>query len=117
VALVPPRRVVLLLSGRIPVKPETRDRLRALRDAGADVRSRADASDVRAALREQTALAGRDGLLVVSIATHGFLRNGSGYILGASSVVRDSTTMLSTAEVFETIATSAATRSPVLVGS
>ncbi|MEA2238213.1 MAG: hypothetical protein QOC81_2937 [Thermoanaerobaculia bacterium] len=115
VALVPPRRVVLLLSGRAPVKGETRARLRALRDAGAEVRFRAEASDVRAALREQTALAGRDGLLVVSIATHGFLREGSGYILGASSVFRDPSTMLPTSEVFETIASSAAQRSLVFV--
>jgi hypothetical protein len=115
VALVPPRRVVLLLSGSVPVKAETRERLRALRDAGADVRFRAGASDVRTALREQAALAGRDGLLVVSIATHGFLRDGSGYILGASSAVRDPATMLATAEVFETIASSAAQRSLVLV--
>jgi hypothetical protein len=114
VSLVPPRRVMLALSGR-PVKPESRARLRALRDAGASVRFRADAADVRAALREQTALAGRDGILIVSIATHGFLRDGAGYILGASSVVRDPSSMLSTADIFETIASSAAQRSLVFV--
>jgi hypothetical protein len=114
VGLVPPRRVVLALSGR-PVKKESAERLRALRDAGADVRFRADAAGIRAALREQTALAGRDGILIVSMATHGFLRDGSGYILGASSVLHDPATMLSTAEVFETIASSAAQRSLVLI--
>ena len=115
VQLVPPRRVVVILSGRMPVKPESRAHLHALRDAGADVRLRADAADVRAGLREQVALAGRDGVLIVSIAGHGFLRDGNGYILGASSLVREPSTMLSTAEMFETIATSKAQRSLVFV--
>jgi hypothetical protein len=114
VSLVPPRRVVLALSGR-PIKKESRDRLRALQDAGADVRFRAGAGDIRAALREQAALAARDGMLIVSIATHGFLHEGSGYILGASSVVRNRATMLSTADMFEVIASSAAQRSLVFV--
>ena len=114
VGLVPARRVVLALSGH-PVKPESRARLRELRDAGADVRFHADAGEILAALREQTALAGRDGLLVVSIAAHGFLRDGKDYILGASSVVHDPATMLSTADIFEIIASSAAQRSLVFI--
>jgi len=115
VRLVPPRRVVLILSGRSPVKPESRERLRALREAGADVRFHADAADILAALREQTALAGRDGLLIVSVAAHGFLRDGNSYILGASSRIRDPSTMLSTADMFETMAASNAQRSLVFV--
>ena len=114
VRLVPPRRVVLALSGR-PVKPESRERLRALRDAGADVRSTVDVAGIRAALREQTALAGHDGMVIVSLATHGFLRDGNGYVLGKSSVVGDLSTMLSDAEIFETIALSAAQRSLVFI--
>lgn len=114
VHLVPPRRVMLVLSGR-PTKKESMDRLRVLRDAGADVRYRADAANILASLREQAAIAGRDGMLIVAIATHGFLRDGNGYILGATSVVRDPATLLSTAEVFETIAASAAQRSLVFV--
>jgi len=114
VRLVPPNRVLLVLAGN-PVKPESRKRLRALRDAGADVRSSAEIAEIRAALREQTALAGRDGILIVSLATHGFLRDGEGYILGTSSLVRDPATMLSDAEIFETIASSAAQRSLVFV--
>lgn len=114
VGLVPPRRVVLVLSGR-PVKKESGERLRELRDAGADVRYRTEAADILASLREQAALAGRDGMLIVSVATHGFLRDGNGFILGAKSVVRDPATMLATAEVFETIASSAAQRSLVFV--
>jgi hypothetical protein len=114
VSLVPPRRVVLVLSGR-PVKRESRERLRALKDAGADVRFRADAVDILASLREQSTLAGRDGMLIVSVATHGFLRDGNGYILGAKSVLRDPATMLSIAEMFEAIASSPAQRSLVFV--
>jgi len=114
VSLVPPRCVVLALSGH-PVKKESRDRLYALQDAGADVRFRAGAGDIRAALREQAALAGRDGILIVSVATHGFLHDGTSYILGASSAVRNPATMLSTADIFEVIASSAAQRSLVFV--
>lgn len=113
VSLVPPRRVVLALSGR-PAKPQSRERLRALREAGADVRG-ADAAGIRAALREQTALAGRDGILILAVATHGFLRDGTGYILGATSTLRDPATMLSTADMFETIASSPAQRSLVFL--
>lgn len=114
VRLVPPRRVMLVLSGD-PVKPESREHLRVLRDAGAEVRYRADAPDILASLREQAAAAGRDGMLIVSLATHGFLRDGNGYILGARSVVHDPATMLGVADVFETIASSSAQRSLVFV--
>jgi len=114
VHLVPPRRVMLVLSGH-PKKEDSKKRLRELRDAGAEVRYRADAANILASLREQAAVAGRDGMLIVSIATHGFLHNGNGYILGATSVVRDPATMLPTADVFEAIAASAAQRSLVFV--
>lgn len=115
VCLVPPRRVVLVLSGRVPVKPESREHLRALREAGADIRFRAEAADILAALREQTARAGREGLLIVSIAAHGFLRDGHGYILGASSRLRDPATMLAATEMFETMADTKAQRSVVFL--
>jgi hypothetical protein len=114
VSLVPPRRVVLVLSGR-PKKPESMGRLRKLREAGAEVRYRADAADILASLREQAAVAGRDGMLILSVATHGFLSDGNGYILGARSLLRDPATLISTADVFETIASSAAQRSLVFV--
>ncbi len=114
VGLVAPRRVVLMLAGK-PVKPESRDRLRALQDAGAHVRFRAGAGDIRAALHDQAALAGRDGMLIVSMATHGFLHDGSDFVLGASSVVRDPATMLSIADMFEVIASSQAQRSLVFI--
>lgn len=115
VRLVPPGRVVVVLSGRPPVKPESRARLRALRENGADIRYGADAAAIAAALREQTRLAGRDGLLVVSIAAHGLLRDGNGYVLGTSSMVHDTSTMLSVTEMLETIASSRAQRSLVFI--
>ena len=115
VHLVSPHRIVLVLSGRVPVKPESREHLRALREAGADIRFRAEAADILAALREQTAQAGRDGLLIVSIATHGFLRDGNGYVLGASSRLRDPSTMLAAVEMFETMAKTNAQRSVVFL--
>ena len=114
-ALVPPRRVVLILSKGLPVKPESRARLCALREAGVDVRFQADVDHVRTALREQAARAGRDGVLIVSIAAHGFLHEGNGYILGASSAVRNLSTMLPTTELLETMASSNAQRSLVFI--
>jgi hypothetical protein len=115
VRLVPPSRVVLVLSSPYPVKSKSRDRLRALREAGADIRYRADAADIAAALREQAALAGRDGMLIVSIAAHGLLREGNSYVLGRSSLVRVTGSMLATNDIFETIATSPAQRSLVFL--
>ena len=115
VRLVPPSRVVLVLSSPRPKKPQSCDRLNALRDAGADIRYRANAADIAAALREQTALVGRGGMLIVSIAAHGLLREGDGYILGKASLVRDTGTMLSMNSMFETIASSSAQRSLVFV--
>lgn len=114
-SLVPPRRVVVILSNRFPVKPQSRARLRKLREAGVEVRYQAGVDHVRAALREQAARAGRDGVLIVALAAHGFLREGNGYILGASSSVRNLATMLPTTELFETIASSQAQRSLVFL--
>jgi hypothetical protein len=114
-ALVPPRRVVVILSSRSPVKPESKTRLKALREAGADVRFQADVEHVRAALREQAAHVGRDGVFIVALAAHGLLHEGNGYILGASSAARDLSTMLPTTELLETIASSNAQRSLVFI--
>jgi caspase domain-containing protein len=84
VALLPPRRVVLAISGS-PQKEESRRRLRELGDAGARIVRNATADDVLDLLKEQAARAGREGLFVLSIASHGFQQNGDAYILGSTS--------------------------------
>lgn len=113
VRLVPPRRVVLALSGR-PKKPESQRRLRELEEAGADV-EQAEPADILALLQKQAALAGPNGILIVSVASHGFAREGVGYILGASSRVYEPETTLSTAKILDIIGNSPAQRSLVLI--
>ena len=113
VCLVRADRVVLALSGR-PEKEESRQKLEALRKAGAKVRP-ADPGDILSLLRAQAALAGKNGIFIVSIATHGFVRDGNPYILGASSLVQERQTTLSMAEVLDIAARSGAGRSLVFV--
>jgi hypothetical protein len=113
IRLVPPHRVVLALSGR-PKKPESQRRLRELEEAGAQV-EQADPSDIRALLQKQAALAGPNGMLIVSLATHGYAREGIGYILGATSLPRDPETTLSTAKILDIIGSSRAQRSIVFI--
>jgi hypothetical protein len=113
VSLVRADRVVLALSGR-PEKEESRRKLAELRKLGARVRS-ADRGDILSALRGQAALAGKNGIFIVSIATHGFVRRGDPYILGASSLAEEPETTLSMAMILDTAARSGAARSLVLV--
>ena len=99
-SLVPPRRVVLALSGR-PQKEESQKKLRELREAGARVED-ATSDDIRYLLEEQTRHAGTDGLLVLSLATHGFLDDaGDAYILGSASKIGDAETSLQTRTIFD----------------
>jgi hypothetical protein len=111
VGLVRPHRVVLALSGD-PRKPESQRRLAELRKAGAVV-SKAGLSDVRVLLEQQAVRVGKNGLFIVSFATHGFSRDGVPYVLTASSIFRDHDTSLSAAKVFDIAA--AAPRSLIFV--
>jgi hypothetical protein len=113
VGLVPPERVVLALSGR-PQKVDSQRRLRELQQAGAQV-EHADQSDLLTLMQRQAALAGKDGIFIVSLATHGFVRDGVPYILGATSLFRYPETALSTAKLFDIAATSEARRSLIFV--
>lgn len=111
--LVPANRTVLLLAGQ-PEKPESRDRLEALRKVGADIR-RAALPDIERALRDQAARAGPAGMLVVFAASHGFQRSDTSYLLGASSRLPDPDSMLSSGRLFDAIASSRAQRSVVFI--
>jgi hypothetical protein len=109
IALVSPSRVVIALSGR-PQKEESKRRLDALQQAGARV-EKAGPSDILMLLQRQAALASRDGLLIVSIATHGFVRDGVPYILGSTSLFQYPETALPTPKLFDIASASGARRS------
>jgi hypothetical protein len=109
IGLVEPSRVVIALSGR-PQKEESKKRLEELQQAGAAV-EKADPSDILMLLQRQAALAGREGLLIVSVATHGFVRDGVPYILGSSSLFQYPETALPTPKLFDIASTSGARRS------
>jgi hypothetical protein len=113
VSLVPPDRVVLALSGS-PVKPESRRRLAELQQHGARVAG-ADRDEILQLLEQQASLAGRGGILIVSLATHGYLREGQPHILTPESQVNDPETTLSTARLLDVVARSDARRSLVFV--
>ena len=114
VRLVSPKRVVLILAGR-PQKEISRQRLAELAHAGARIETTADQSRIRALLQEQADLAGRDGILIVSLATHGFVREGTPFLLGANSFFRFPETALSAQKILDIAARSAARRSLIFV--
>jgi hypothetical protein len=109
IALVSPSRVVIALSGR-PQKEESKRRLEALQQAGARV-EKAGPSDILMLLQRQAALASRNGLLIVSFATHGFVRDGVPYILGSTSLFQYPETALPTPKLFDIASASGARRS------
>jgi hypothetical protein len=100
VGLVPPRRVVLAISGT-PQKDDSKRRLRELREAGARIVTDASTGDILHLLKQQAALAGNEGLLVLSIASHGFQQNGDAYILGSTSDFGSTETSLRAATIFD----------------
>jgi Caspase domain len=112
-SLVKPRRVVLALSG-FPQKAESEKRLKALREAGAQVRG-ATYADILSLLQQQAALVEAGGVLIVSMASHGFSMDGVPYVLSSSSVFPDHDTALSTAKVADIVATSKARRSLLFI--
>jgi hypothetical protein len=83
-ALVPPGRVVLALSSGEPVKPESRRRLADLLAAGA-TRRPAQSTEILQWLETQSKRTGRDGILIISFATHGVSYNNTEYLLTTTS--------------------------------
>lgn len=112
VNLVAPRDIVLALEGE-PRKPESKDRLRRLVHDGAVVQP-ADAESIGTLARQQSDAAGRNGLLIVSFATHGFMHEGLSYLLGSNSSFRDVQTAVATNEIIDIAAQSKA-RSLILI--
>ena len=99
VSVVPPSHVVLALSGT-PQKPKSKEHLSELRSRGAKV-EKADAATILNLLEKQADIAGKDGLLVVSLATHGFVENGIPKVLGTSSRFQYPETALSLPTLFD----------------
>jgi Caspase domain len=98
-SLIPPRRVVVAISGR-PQKPESQQRLRELKEAGARITG-ATSGDILNLLQEQAAAAGTRGLLVFSLATHGFIEGADAYILGSSSTFKSAHASLRMTTLFD----------------
>lgn len=114
VRLVSPKRVVIILSGS-PQKESSRRRLAELERMGARVETTADQMRIRVLLQEQADRAGRDGILIVSLATHGFVREGTPYLLASTSLFRFPDTALSTQKILDIAAKSAARRSLIFI--
>ncbi len=112
--LVPPSRIVLAISGS-PQKDDSRMRLEWLRNAHARVVEKPTQSDIITMLEEQAALAGRDGILILSLATHGFVHDGIPYVLASTSRFEYPETAIPTPRLFEIASRSAARRSLVLI--
>jgi len=109
VLLVPPERVVIALSGR-PKKEISKKRLEELVRAGATIAA-AGTGDILTLLQKQSAIAGAGGILIVSIATHGFMSDGVHYVLGSGSIFRYPETALQMPRLLEIAARSNAQRS------
>ncbi len=108
--LVLPSRVTIALSGQ-PSKAESKERLKALKAAGTRVVNDVDRKKLMRLLRGQSSLAGRDGMMIVSFATHGFNTDGIPYLLAPESSFTRRDTTLSAAEVAEIVSSSEARRS------
>ncbi|HEY0139788.1 MAG TPA: caspase family protein [Thermoanaerobaculia bacterium] len=114
-SLLPPQRVVLALAGN-PQKEDSQKRLRELRNAGAMVR-KATSEDILDLLEQQSERVGKDGILIFSLATHGFIDQESrkSYILGSNSRFERIGTALPLEELIDIAAESNARRSLLFV--
>lgn len=106
-------RVALALSGE-PQKAESRQRLQDLLGAGAK-RYTADQSDIFMLLEKQAGAVGRNGILVVSFATHGVNVDGEQYLFVATSMLKYPETMIAEAKVCDIVSSHGAARSLILV--
>jgi hypothetical protein len=111
--MMEPSRVVLALSG-VPRKLSSRQHLEELRSAGAAVID-ATQSNILEALQHQANAAAKGGLLIVTLATHGYSEEGTPYILASSSTYRRTESAISLSKLFDTAAATGAGRSFILV--
>jgi hypothetical protein len=111
--LVHPSSVVLALSGE-PRKIRSIERLRELLAAGA-TRTGAGQTEILKRLETQTGRVGRDGIFILSIASHGFSDEGVPYVLSSSSRLNNRATAISTTKILDLAAGSEIPRSVVFL--
>lgn len=111
--LVDPKRAVLALSGD-PQKPDSRARLDQLRAAKATIAT-ASQADILKLLRTQSAAVGKQGLLIVSFATHGINDGGAQHLLTASSLLQDPETSITETKVRDIVARAGVRRALILI--
>lgn len=112
--LVPPRRVVLALSPGQPHKADSRLKLKALLAAGA-VRRPARRTDLLAILDRQCRNVGRDGMLIVTFATHGVSPDGIQNLLAVDSRIALPATMIPDNVISDVISRCKVPRSLILI--
>jgi hypothetical protein len=96
VALVRAKNVVLALD-ELPQKNASRQRLKKLQAAGArTIRTR---GDMIAVIEKQAKRTGRNGVFIVGLASHGFMVDGTPYVLTSTSKFARRETALSVAKV------------------
>lgn len=110
--LVPPTRVVLALSGQ-PQKPRSKENLQKLLAAGA-LQTTAQQSDILQWLEKQAMSVGRNGILIVTFATHGMNESGRQYLLTEGSLVQHIETSL-TEETIRDVVSRHVSRSLILI--
>jgi hypothetical protein len=113
VSLVDPKRIVLALSSA-PLKTASQERLAELRKAGV-TETAATRDEILDQLQRQTESVGRNGLLVIAFASHGYMQDGIPYVLAATSELENPATAISTIQILEAASTSQAARSLVLL--
>ena len=112
--LLVPERVVLALAGE-PRKEASQARLGELRKAGAK-QTTAEQKDIYSRLDVQRRRAGSRGMLIVTVATHGFSDQGGDFLVSAGSLRRRlSRTGVKVEELFDDIARSSSPRRLVLL--
>jgi Caspase domain len=112
--LVPPERVVLALSPGEPHKQASRTRLKALLKAGA-IRRPARQVDLLQLLQRQSRRVGRDGILLVALATHGVSSGGTQYLMATGSDVGHPPTMIADAAISDIVSKNDVPRSLILI--
>jgi hypothetical protein len=112
--LVHPEKAVLLLAGE-PQKPQSAQKLIQLMELGTS-RQGARQSDIYRAFNELAATSASQGLVIVTIATHGVSDQGGDFLVASDSLAyRTLRTGIAVSELFDDVARSPAKRRLVLL--
>lgn len=111
---IPFDRVVLVLSGE-PRNPQSKQWLEELRRARVKIIQNATTRTIQEYLQKQADVAGPNGVLIVSVASHGFMDEGVPYVLGSSSRLHDPRGSLAVTEIADVAEESKAQRSLLLI--